>query len=116
MGNMRRTSSWKRLVFAMNGLFLRVLLVSGILSWLWTKRNRNINKIKLLEMPLRARNHAQHKGIFARIKAPFSAAFPVMIGYVFLGIPCGILAQQIGLSSAGILAFHAVFIQVQVST
>ena len=39
---------------------------------------------------------ASAKG-FGRIKAPLSAAFPVMIGYIFLGTPCGILAQQVGL-------------------
>ena len=39
---------------------------------------------------------SKHTGA-AWLKEPLSAAFPVMIGYVFLGIPCGILAQQVGL-------------------
>ena len=39
---------------------------------------------KLPELP-RGNNPSQPKGVFARIKAPFNAAFPVMIGYVFPG-------------------------------
>ncbi len=41
---------------------------------------------------------SKQKGI-AWLRNPLSAAFPVMIGYVFLGIPCGILAQQVGLDA-----------------
>ncbi len=39
---------------------------------------------------------SKHTGI-AWLKEPLSAALPVMVGYVFLGVPCGILAQQVGL-------------------
>ncbi len=41
---------------------------------------------------------SKQKGI-AWLKEPLAAAFPVMVGYVFLGIPCGILAQQVGLDA-----------------
>ena len=54
-------------------------------------------------------NPSQPKGVFARIKAPFNAAFPVMIGYVFLGIPCGILAQQIGLDPLQVFLLSMLF-------
>lgn len=64
---------------------------------------------KALENAPESENPSQHKGIFARIKAPFSAAFPVMIGYVFLGIPCGILAQQIGLDPLQVFLLSMLF-------
>ena len=44
-----------------------------------------------------------------RIKAPLSAAFPVMIGYVFLGVPCGILAQQVGLDPLQVFLLSMLF-------
>lgn len=54
-------------------------------------------------------NPSQPKGVLARIKAPLNAAFPVMIGYVFLGIPCGILAQQIGLDPLQVFLLSMLF-------
>ena len=54
-------------------------------------------------------NPLQPKGVLARIKAPLNAAFPVMIGYVFLGIPCGILAQQIGLDPLQVFLLSMLF-------
>ena len=45
----------------------------------------------------------------ARIKAPLSAAFPVMIGYVFLGVPCGLLAQQVGLDALQVFLLSMLF-------
>lgn len=35
----------------------------------------------------------------ARLKEVLGAAWPVMVGYIFLGVPCGIVAQQIGLDA-----------------
>lgn len=51
---------------------------------------------------------APAKGL-GRLKAPLSAAFPVMIGYVFLGIPCGILAQQVGLDPLQVFLLSMLF-------
>lgn len=47
-------------------------------------------------------------------QAPFlrevlSAAWPVMLGYVFLGIPCGILCQQAGLSPLQVFLLSMLF-------
>lgn len=64
---------------------------------------------KALENASESEHSSQPKGVFARIKAPFSAAFPVMIGYVFLGIPCGILAQQIGLDPLQVFLLSMLF-------
>ena len=33
------------------------------------------------------------------VKSSFGAASPIMVGYVFLGVPCGILAEQVGLDA-----------------
>lgn len=43
------------------------------------------------------------------MKEPLAAAFPVIIGYVFLGIPCGILAQQVGLDALQVFLLSALF-------
>ena len=48
-------------------------------------------------------------GGLKRLKAPLSAAFPVMIGYVFLGVPCGILAQQVGLDALQVFLLSMLF-------
>ena len=33
------------------------------------------------------------------VKDALRLAAPIMVGYIFLGIPCGILGQQIGLDA-----------------
>lgn len=43
------------------------------------------------------------------VKEVLSAAFPVMLGYVFLGIPCGILCQQVGLSALQVFLLSMLF-------
>lgn len=43
------------------------------------------------------------------IKAAFKAAFPIMLGYVFLGIPCGILEEQIGLDAIQVFLLSMTF-------
>ncbi len=43
------------------------------------------------------------------LKTSFTAAAPIMVGYVFLGIPCGILAQQIGLDAIQVFILSIVF-------
>lgn len=45
----------------------------------------------------------------ANAKVVLSAALPVMLGYVFLGIPCGILCQQIGLSALQVFLLSMLF-------
>lgn len=42
-------------------------------------------------------------------KEVLSAAWPVMIGYVFLGIPCGILCEQVGLSALQVFLLSMLF-------
>ena len=32
------------------------------------------------------------------IKTAFKAAFPVMMGYIAIGLPCGIMESQIGMN------------------
>ena len=48
----------------------------------------------------------QNKGTVAQA---FKAALPIMLGYVFLGLPCGILSQQIGLSPLQVFLLCALF-------
>lgn len=43
------------------------------------------------------------------VKISFSAALPIMVGYVFLGIPSGILAQQVGLDALQAFVLSIVF-------
>lgn len=43
------------------------------------------------------------------LRASFKAAWPVMVGYVFLGVPCGILAQQVGLDPVQVLLLSLLF-------
>ena len=43
------------------------------------------------------------------IRAAFSAAVPIMLGYVAIGIPCGILEDSIGLDVAQVFLFSALF-------
>lgn len=48
----------------------------------------------------------QNKGT---VSQAFKAALPIMLGYVFLGLPCGILSQQIGLSPLQVFLLCALF-------
>ncbi len=43
------------------------------------------------------------------IKEAFVCAAPIMVGYIFLGIPCGILAQQVGLDALQVFLLSALF-------
>ena len=43
------------------------------------------------------------------IKAAFKAAIPIMLGYVAIGIPCGILSSSIGLDAVQVLLMCALF-------
>lgn len=43
------------------------------------------------------------------IKDAFSAAIPVMLGYVAIGIPCGILCDSIGLNALQVFLLSALF-------
>lgn len=45
----------------------------------------------------------------ATFRAAFSAAWPVMVGYLFLGIPCGILAQQVGIDALQVFLLSVLF-------
>ena len=45
----------------------------------------------------------------AWLKAPFMAAFPIIVGYIFLGIPCGILEQQVGMSALQVFLLSMLF-------
>lgn len=42
-------------------------------------------------------------------KDSLTAALPIMVGYVFLGVPCGILAQQVGLDALQAFILSMVF-------
>lgn len=43
------------------------------------------------------------------VKDSFTAALPIMVGYVFLGVPCGILAQQVGLDALQAFLLSVIF-------
>ena len=43
------------------------------------------------------------------IRQSFSAALPIMLGYVAIGIPCGILSASIGLDALQVVLFSALF-------
>ncbi len=43
------------------------------------------------------------------IKQSFSAALPIMLGYVAIGIPCGILSASIGLNALQVFLLSALF-------
>lgn len=43
------------------------------------------------------------------IKQSFSAALPIMLGYVAIGIPCGILCASIGLNGVQVFLLSALF-------
>lgn len=43
------------------------------------------------------------------VKEALRLAAPIMIGYIFLGIPCGILGQQIGLDALQVFLLSALF-------
>lgn len=45
----------------------------------------------------------------AHIKDAFHAAVPIMLGYVAIGIPCGILCNSIGLNALQVFLFSALF-------
>lgn len=44
-----------------------------------------------------------------RIRKSFSAALPIMLGYVAIGVPCGILEASIGMSAVQVLLLSALF-------
>lgn len=44
-----------------------------------------------------------------RIKQAFHAAFPVMLGYVAIGIPCGLLSDSIGLNALQVFLLSLLF-------
>ena len=43
------------------------------------------------------------------IQPAFSAALPIMLGYIAIGIPCGILENSIGLDALQVFLFSALF-------
>lgn len=43
------------------------------------------------------------------IKQSFSAALPIMLGYVAIGVPCGILSASIGMNELQVFLLSAVF-------
>ena len=43
------------------------------------------------------------------IRAAFNVAFPIMLGYVAIGIPCGILSASIGMNALQVLMMCALF-------
>ena len=43
------------------------------------------------------------------IRQSFSAALPIMLGYVAIGIPCGILGASIGMNELQVFLLSAVF-------
>lgn len=42
-------------------------------------------------------------------RAAFGAAWPVMVGYLFLGIPCGLLSQQAGMDALQVFMLSMLF-------
>lgn len=44
-----------------------------------------------------------------RLKESFSAAYPIMLGYVAIGIPCGILCESVGLNALQVLLLSVLF-------
>ncbi len=51
----------------------------------------------------------QKKSLRSRAREVLSAALPVMLGYVFLGIPCGILCQQVGMNPLQVFLLSMLF-------
>ncbi len=45
----------------------------------------------------------------SHIKDSFKAAIPIMLGYVAIGIPCGILCAAVGLNALQVFLFSALF-------
>lgn len=45
----------------------------------------------------------------AHMKDAFLAAYPIMLGYVAIGIPCGILCDSIGLGALQVFILSALF-------
>ena len=43
------------------------------------------------------------------VKDAFKLAAPIMVGYIFLGIPCGILCEQAGMSAFQVFLLSALF-------
>jgi 4-azaleucine resistance transporter AzlC len=43
------------------------------------------------------------------IKQAFSMAVPIMVGYLFLGVPCGILSQSVGLDALQVFLLSIIF-------
>ncbi len=48
-------------------------------------------------------------GFKAHMKDAFLAAYPIMLGYVAIGIPCGILCDSIGLGALQVFILSALF-------
>ena len=48
-------------------------------------------------------------GFKAHVKDAFLAAYPIMLGYVAIGIPCGILCDSIGLGALQVFILSALF-------
>lgn len=61
--------------------------------------------------PLSASVGVEYGTVFTRphIKDAFSAAIPVMLGYVAIGIPCGILSDSIGMNALQVFLLSALF-------
>lgn len=56
-----------------------------------------------------ASSNASAEKFSVKAREVLSAALPVMLGYVFLGIPCGILCQQVGLSALQVFLLSMLF-------
>ena len=52
---------------------------------------------------------SEPKSNTSNVRLVLSAALPVMLGYVFLGIPCGILCQQVGLNALQVFLLSMLF-------
>lgn len=54
---------------------------------------------------------ASGRGVFAdgNVRVAFNAAVPIMLGYVAIGIPCGILCNSIGLNALQVFLLSVLF-------
>ena len=43
------------------------------------------------------------------VKQALQMAAPIMVGYIFLGIPCGILSQSVGMDALQVFLLSALF-------
>lgn len=55
------------------------------------------------------RTPRKNKRTWGAIQDAFLAAWPIMLGYVAIGLPCGILCQSIGLNALQVFLFSALF-------